>query len=474
MIGGSIGSVASMDPTGYQAVVASGDVEQMSALILRICFCQGHEGIRQDELKTLALRHIGAGCRDPVHRSIISSSCSCSCSSSMGVLTYRDLVSEISSSKGEQSVHDPVPADSAVENPCGMSNSCCSNLADFIGNVQADLLPSVPQLPPTAAMQNALVEISLQGMELARDLHQELGAVAMFYVPSGPQHFLYCRAIVLVLRHSSDATRGIRLWESCIREEVTTAALAVGDALGRLVASHVPENIYAALLADVELQTSVIKACTEEREHYPQASEDEEEEDEDQEEEDEEVLAMTATTATTSPPGPICNDCPICLSAIEPCDAAMRCAGDGGLHHYFHSDCMLKWVDECRTGLSAADCPICRGQIQFHVQRIEQFLVSEQSAGMAAEDRTFLAQCADRLRATGSMAWGDVFTIENTRYMGGLAAAAGLGFTHAYCCPRTTSVGDFQPDFRSKQLTIAHGVGLAVGLIVRVVRARQR
>merc|ERR1712216_445702 len=32
--------------------------------------------------------------------------------------------------------------------------------------------------------------------------------------------------------------------------------------------------------------------------------------------------------------------CPICFDDIMPTDAAMRCRGDGGRHHYFHQPCM--------------------------------------------------------------------------------------------------------------------------------------
>merc|ERR1712008_346552 len=84
--------------------------------------------------------------------------------------------------------------------------------------------------------------------------------------------------------------------------------------------------------------------------------------------------------------------------------------------------CMLRWVEQCRAGLSGATCPICRGQIQFHAQRLEQFLSGAQSAGLATEDRTFLQQCADRLRATGDADWGDVFTLENAQHVGGIGA----------------------------------------------------
>lgn len=443
MIGESIGNVASLDHTGYQVIA-------------------GQVTLRND-----ALHYTNAGCVGPAQPAQSSSSSGS---------TYRELVSEISARR-EQSVRDLVPADTASENPCGMNEgmprsrrshdheqghgSCCSKCDDFIGSVQAELIPYMPRprFPPEKEAQNDLIEFSLHGTELAGLLQNELGAVAIFVAPWSPWHFFSRRTFVLVLRHPSDEFRGIRLFESYNREAVTAAAYAVVDALGLLVGAHVSEDIYAALLADVELQNSVVEACREEREH-PQA--------------DEGRSTTEVVDPAPSAPGPNCNDCPICFSVIEPCDAAMRCAGDGGLHHYYHSECMLKWVDQCRAGLSGANCPICRGQIQFHAQRIEQFLVSEQSADLAAEDRTFLAQCVDRLKATGGIAWGNVFTLENTKYIGGMAAAGGWGFMLGYSQEQLGLQQTIMLNGLSRQHRIAQGVGWMIGLIVRVVREHQR
>jgi len=391
-------------------------------------------------------------------------------------------------------VQDPVPANSAFQNTCGMSEvvprsgssqdhehgrgSCFSKFDDFLGSVPIDLTPSAPPLLPEAAAPSApplpaeaaaqaLAEVQLDSTDLARFPNDDFGALAIFCAPWRPQHVLLRRPFVLVLQHPSDATHGMRLFESYDREEVTAAAHAVIDTLGLQDGSHVPEDIYLVLLSDLELQAAVVAACSEEVQQ-PQAH---------AELPSSELVGTTtasASSANCTNPEVICNDCPICFSEIEPGDAAMRCAGAGGHHHYFHSGCMLRWVEQCRSGLSSVTCPICRGQMQFHAQRLKQFLSGAQSAGLASEDRTFLQQCADRLRATGDTAWGDVFTLENAKHVGGLVAAGGWGFMLGYTQPPPCLHQSLILDGLPQQHRIAQGAGWVIGLIVRLVREHRR
>merc|ERR1719183_3455977 len=44
------------------------------------------------------------------------------------------------------------------------------------------------------------------------------------------------------------------------------------------------------------------------------------------------------------------GECPICLCSIGQGDAAMRCSGEGGVHHYFHAACLQEWIRSCRDG----------------------------------------------------------------------------------------------------------------------------
>lgn len=278
-----------------------------------------------------------------------------------------------------------------------------SRYSDFIGSVEAHLIP----LQPTQPTQDTLVEILLEGPP-----YDDFGDVAIFPTPWSSWHLFMARPLVLVLRHPSDTTRGITLCESCNRQELANAARSMVTNLDRirrfrplekclhhlsacyLEVSDVPEEFYKALSVDLELQASVIAVCAEHLQADSSAT-----------------TTNTDAGSAAATSGQMCNDCPICLSEIEPGDAAMRCAGDGGQHHYYHMDCMLQWVEQCHaTGLADADCPTCRGRIQVHRQRLEQFLGSDQSEGLAATRRTFLKHLVNRLNARGDFAWGDAFT----------------------------------------------------------------
>jgi hypothetical protein len=68
--------------------------------------------------------------------------------------------------------------------------------------------------------------------------------------------------------------------------------------------------------------------------------------------------------------------CPVCFDSIHPSAAAMRCDGSGGHPHYFHAHCLSSWVRACRQQNNESNCPVCRGGVQIHEQRLEQFLES--------------------------------------------------------------------------------------------------
>lgn len=57
-------------------------------------------------------------------------------------------------------------------------------------------------------------------------------------------------------------------------------------------------------------------------------------------------------------------ECPVCIEEIPPEQLAMRCAGDGGLPHYFHAGCLREWARASGGDLAAVRCPVCRGAIQ--------------------------------------------------------------------------------------------------------------
>ena len=65
--------------------------------------------------------------------------------------------------------------------------------------------------------------------------------------------------------------------------------------------------------------------------------------------------------ATTSSDTDVTHECPVCLDTISVDDSAMRCAGEGGVEHYFHARCLSQWTRTQRTQLETPSCPICRG-----------------------------------------------------------------------------------------------------------------
>ena len=75
-------------------------------------------------------------------------------------------------------------------------------------------------------------------------------------------------------------------------------------------------------------------------------------------------------------------ECPVCMEGIAPSGAAMRCTGQaGGRCHYFHAHCLQQWVRTQRGRAAAPSCPICRGEVEIHAQRLEQFLAGSSSGG---------------------------------------------------------------------------------------------
>jgi len=162
------------------------------------------------------------------------------------------------------------------------------------------------------------------------------------------------------------------------------------------------------------------------------------------------------------------DHCPICFESIRAEDAVMRCAGDGGSHHYFHASCLQQWIGSARE--SHATCPMCRGSLQLHGQRLNEYLQSD-SQSLNDEDRSVLQKLADGLQ--GRNGWSDMDSIERAAHVGGIAAAAGWGFMLGYS-------GNHQAERATLDILhivqvprnhwIAQGVGWAAGVLVRMIR----
>ena len=165
------------------------------------------------------------------------------------------------------------------------------------------------------------------------------------------------------------------------------------------------------------------------------------------------------------------GECPICFEAIHPGEAAMRCAGHGGVHHYFHSHCLQSWVTASRQGRQAT-CPVCRGQLQMNGQRLQQFLNGEASASLSEDDRTYLQNISDGLR--GKNQWQQMNTLEKAAYAGGIIAAAGWGFMLGYNEPEHRVTRYLALEILPSEHRVAQGIGWFVGVIAFYVRQHLR
>ena len=70
----------------------------------------------------------------------------------------------------------------------------------------------------------------------------------------------------------------------------------------------------------------------------------------------------------------IYKECPICYEKIEENEASMRCNGISDTKHYFHEQCLSKWIQSCNSQSVKPTCPICRGDIEIHRPRLEEYL----------------------------------------------------------------------------------------------------
>jgi len=174
---------------------------------------------------------------------------------------------------------------------------------------------------------------------------------------------------------------------------------------------------------------------------------------------------------------PDAGDCPICYEAILARDAAMRCAGDAGVHHYFHKECLGRWIQSCRANCSGATCPVCRGTVQVNISSLAAFLESPQADALPEADRGFLQQLFDRARATvgmscGNDVWADPFTPEELSNVAMLGFATTAGFWSGFS---DSSVDDLLlltlAPAQDESTRIAAGAGYIAGITARVVKA---
>lgn len=169
-------------------------------------------------------------------------------------------------------------------------------------------------------------------------------------------------------------------------------------------------------------------------------------------------------------------ECPVCIDTIPSQEMAMRCAGDGGRPHYFHSACLQEWARTCNTNMQAVRCPVCRGAIQVHAERLQTLLADPvQTQRLDPADRSFLEHIAAQATQLGTAAgWADletVLTAENLTAAVGMMGAFGHGFwvaTRTTYAPLSDELMHHAFERMTPQATVAHLVGLAVGFTFRL------
>jgi len=163
-------------------------------------------------------------------------------------------------------------------------------------------------------------------------------------------------------------------------------------------------------------------------------------------------------------------ECPVCMEAINEGDAAMRCTGQGGHRHYFHSHCLTHWIDSCRGNWNEASCPICRGPVEVHSERLADFLNGTQSETLEPEQRGMLQQMLNGLEK----GWSTGITKEQAIEGAGILAGLGWGFYTGYNGQAPSSgswhLDSFVWDNAPNSVRVAALGGWVGGLGIRLLR----
>ena len=264
-----------------------------------------------------------------------------------------------------------------------------------------------------------------------------------------PWSFFRRRPFQLILRNPRNPSVGLLVFASADKAEVAAQARTISVQLGPSIQSLVEVSSYQALLNSpsllARLATNAADVATE--------------------------LCIPTAPSEEVRPEEEHGECPICFEEIHPGEAAMRCAGHGGVHHYFHAHCLRSWVSACREGREAT-CPVCRGQLQMNGQRLQDFLNGEASATLSEDDRTFLQNIADGLR--GKNRWQQMNKLEKAAYAGGILAAAGWGFMLGFNEQEHRVTRYLALDVLPAEHRLAQGIGWIVGILAWYVRKNMR
>jgi len=85
------------------------------------------------------------------------------------------------------------------------------------------------------------------------------------------------------------------------------------------------------------------------------------------------------------PSAPPVEECPICMEDITEGEAVGRCSGDHGQQHLFHATCLSQWIarsaNDRRMQIHGARCPVCRGSVEVHEERLRSHLQRAEEKG---------------------------------------------------------------------------------------------
>lgn len=294
-------------------------------------------------------------------------------------------------------------------------------------------------------------EALIDGQNLVAQAVEGSGVLALVSPPWSLRYVFGPRNFQLVIRNVVDPTRGLVLGSSPNEQMLRSMAEKLISELGTQVALLGQAEAYQTLHGHPALLARLSSAPLEVAA---------------------ELQIPTAPPEEEVRPDEEHGDCPICLEAMGSGEAAMRCAGDGGQHHYFHARCLSTWVRRREGGASSATCPMCRGQLQMNGQRLQEFLDGEQSAQLSEDDRTYLQSISDGLRGRNS--WSTMNRVEKAAYAGGLLAAASWGFVLGYTERRHRVSHALVLDTLPAEHQLAQGLGWLAGIIVSCIRQSLR
>jgi len=405
-----------LDESGYSRLRSHGTPDQMVRFIERVITSFGYEALPRTSVESLARKHIKIGG------------------------SFQELLQDLR----EEAAQTPSTGASAFSAPPPSAPS--ASQAFYLGPDagQSPGLQACPGVSGASSSSTQSAEICLDGFNL-----DSMDSSETLVLASSPWSLFRSRSFQLVIRNPRNRAVGLLVFVSSDHSEVAAAAQAIVAQLGPSVQSLAQPSAYEALQNNPallqNLATSPSGVATE--------------------------LCIPTAPSEEVHPEEEHGECPICFEAIHPGEAAMRCAGQGGVHHYFHAHCLQSWVSSCRYGREAT-CPVCRGQLQMNGQRLQAFLNGEASASLSEDDRSYLQNIADGLR--GKNRWQDMNKLEKAAYAGGILAAAGWGFMLGFNEQEHRVTRYLALDVLPAEHRLAQGVGWLAGVLAWYLRKNMR